>query len=486
MLLPRRWSLAVVALLALLPAALEARSQSQVPDPATDLSWLPVGTVVDTVVSPSNHQQQYAAYLPKGYRRDRSWPMLVLLDPRGRALIPLERIRGVADRLGYIVLSSWNSRSDEPVDHNADAINAMLHDADRMLAIDPHRIYLVGQSGTARGAWVFGYALRENVAGIIGFGAGTPANFALRSPGAATPVFFGAAGLDDYNFDEMWALDARMDSLGLPHHIAWFDGIHAWPGAADLTEAVEYMHIQAMQRGLLAPDLTWIDSLYRSRLRDAGMMRDAGASYRAWRQFRAIEADFAGTHELSAATAARAALEARTGVLEMERHMGELARRQDRFNQKLGEVLGDLRESAPPFTAAWQRLGIDELLERSRDPVDTMGAHAASRALEQMWVYLSFYEPREYLVQHDPDRAMAMLELAERLRPGDAGVSLYRAEALARLGRRPESFGALKAAARAGALPAVLQRDANLATLRADPMASLQLKSLDAAVRPLP
>jgi hypothetical protein len=109
-----------------------------------------------------------------------------------------------------------------------------------------------------------------------------------------------------------------------------------------------------------------------------------------------------------------------------------------------------------------------------------MAAHAASRALEQVWVYISFYEPREYLARNDPARALAMLELADRLRPGDAGVALYRAEALARQGRTPEVLGALKDAARAGALPEVLDRDASLAALRADPRASLQLQSLGA------
>ncbi|MBK6423852.1 MAG: hypothetical protein IPF77_16890 [Gemmatimonadetes bacterium] len=52
----------------------------------------------------------------------------------------------------------------------------------------------------------------------------------------------------------MWALDARLDSVGIRHHIGWFDGVHAWPGAADLAEAVEWMHLQAMRRGLLAAD----------------------------------------------------------------------------------------------------------------------------------------------------------------------------------------------------------------------------------------
>lgn len=474
--------LGVIVLLTLCHAPRLTAAQSALPAGMPSLAALPIDTVVERITSAADPREQYAAFLPPQYRADRTWPVLVLLDPRGRALVPLERIRPVAARLGYIVISSWNSRSDEPVDHNASAVDAILNDADRMLAIDPHRVYLVGQSGTARSGWLFGYALRENVAGIIGFGAGLPPGFALTpaaAGGAQGPAFYGAAGTDDYNFDEMWNLDARLDSIGLPHHIEWFDGIHAWPGTAEMTKAVEWMHLQAMRRGLIAPDLPWIDSLYRRRLANAANVRDGGGAYRAWREFRAMEADFAGAHDISAAHTARRALEQRGSVLDTERHMADLVRQQNGFNEKFGLLLGELRNATPPFESAWRRLGMDRLTEQARDPVDTMAAHAARRALEQVWVYISFYEPREYLVQNDPARALAMLALAERLRPGDAGVSLYRAEALAREGKTPDFLVALKDAARAGALPEALNRDANLSALRADPRSSVQLERLD-------
>jgi predicted esterase len=431
-----------MALLTLGAAPVLSASQVALSDFSPGLTSMPVGEVVEQLTSAADPRQHYAAYLPSRYQRELKWPVLVLLDPRGRALLPLERIRPVAERLGYIVISSWNSRSDEPVDHNADAINAILTDADRMLAIDPHRIYLVGQSGTARGSWVFGNQLRENVAGIIGFGAGTPANFPLHPPrtGAASgPLFFGAAGTDDYNFEEMWNLDARLDSLGLPHHIGWFDGLHSWPPEPTLTEAVEWMHLQAMRTGLLAPDLGWIDRLYRSRLGSATRVAATGDDYRAWRLFRAIEADFTGTHDITAAQESRRELERHHGIFRAQRQMAELVRRQNEFNQRLGIVLGDLRTSAPPFTSAWRRLGLDDLVARSRDRADTMAAHAAQRALEQVWVYISFYEPREYLVRNDPARALAMLALAERLRPGDADVAHYRSEAFALQGQLPRN-----------------------------------------------
>ena len=70
---------------------------------------LPTGRVVQRITSRADTTQRYALYLPSSFTRDRQWPVLFLLDPRGRALIPLQRFQPVAERLGYIVISSYNT-----------------------------------------------------------------------------------------------------------------------------------------------------------------------------------------------------------------------------------------------------------------------------------------------------------------------------------------------------------------------------------------
>lgn len=446
---------------------------------ASTAIWVRPGQVVSHVTSAANPAQQYAVYLPSNYRTDRIWPVLVLLDPRGRALLPLERVRGIAERLGYLVLSSWNSRSDELTDHNADAINAILDDADRLLSIDPHRIYLAGQSGTARGSWIFGYQLLDNVAGLIGFGAGLPEEW--HPPiGARGPVFFGAAGLDDYNFDEMWRLDATLDTMNVPHHLTWFDGPHAWPQADVLTEAVQWVTLQAMLRKLAPVNRPWVDSLYRDRLADAAALKAAGASYRAWRRYAQTAADFNGLRDISAAMAGRRSLDRAEPVVRMQRNLERLTRKEQAFRGQLGDVLSEVRVK-PPMEPdeLWRRLGLGDLVRRSEAmAADSMAAHAAKRQLANVWAYTGFYEPRHYLLVQEPERALSVLGVAERLHPGDPSVALYRAEALARVGRRDEALASLGIAARGGAPVTLLDMDPTYATLRADSVARAILTRL--------
>ena len=94
------------------PAVLLAQAVS-VPAPSTTLARYPRGEVVRQVISRTDRQQRYAVYLPSRYTSARRWPLLLLMDPRGQALIPLELVRRSAERYGYIVLSSYNTRSDE-------------------------------------------------------------------------------------------------------------------------------------------------------------------------------------------------------------------------------------------------------------------------------------------------------------------------------------------------------------------------------------
>src|SRR5256885_1721681 len=72
------------------------------------------GHVDERVTSASDTAQHFALYLPPGYTRERRWPVLLVLDPRGRALLGLQLFHDAAARLGWIVMSSYNTLSDGP------------------------------------------------------------------------------------------------------------------------------------------------------------------------------------------------------------------------------------------------------------------------------------------------------------------------------------------------------------------------------------
>jgi hypothetical protein len=104
-------------------------------------------------------------------------------------------------------------------------------------------------------------------------------------------------------------------------------------------------------------------------------------------------------------------------------------------------------------------------LQRLRGGPDTARALVAGRALEQIFVAVSFYAPREFIARGDPERALAMLDVAESIRSEHPQVLLFRARALAAAGRFEEARAAVDAALRAGVTRQTIEGDSLLGPL---------------------
>lgn len=428
------------------------------------------GTLIERVASVADSTQSYALYLPPSYRRGARHPLLVVMDPRGRALLAMGLVRPAAERLGWIAMSSYDTRSDEATDPNGPAVAAMLTDAQRQLSIHPRRVYLVGFSGTARLAWHYAFRLRGYVAGIIGFGAGFPIPFDLPAPSSQpAPAYFGGAGTTDNNYGELRELETRLAGSGLAYRVEYYDGPHAWPPEPTVAWGLTWMELQAMRSGLRERDDSWIDSLHLSELDSAAQLEDEGHLYAAWERYGALARDFAGLRDVSAAEARAVALRDTAPVTAVRRFLEAETHRERDYAELMADFFRQARTSPvpQPLGPALERLRIRELQDQAAQQEDTLGALAARRRLDGVFVTAAFYEPREYLAHGQADRALALLELAREIQPGAPIVCYHRARALLQQGRADQAVAEL--ACWADALDGALERleqDSTLSRLR--------------------
>ena len=84
------------------------RFATQTPDNQT---VIPLGQIVEKVVCAQDVNQTYALYLPSNYVSTRKWPILYAFDPGARGRIPVERFKEAAERFGWIIVGSNNSRN---------------------------------------------------------------------------------------------------------------------------------------------------------------------------------------------------------------------------------------------------------------------------------------------------------------------------------------------------------------------------------------
>lgn len=391
------------------------------------------GIVQEHVLSASDGSQQYAVYLPTAYDSVRVWPLALLMDPRGRALVPLELARAAAERYGYILISSYNTVSDSTVDPNVAAVAAILSDARRFLSVHPRATILVGFSGTARLAWPMSSAY-PGIAGILGAGASGTA-FARGHAGRVRPVaFYGVVGMTDFNHDEYVLFRPWLERLRLPHRVRTFDGAHSWPPAAYFDEALAWFRLRAMRDSLAAPDTALVERLFARDSAAADSLERTGRIADAHDRWREISDDYAGLRDVSAALGRRTALARDRRTAEQAEERVETATAFFEFSATLGEWLQHLRQDAraPSARRVLNALDVEDLEHEARGD-DVEQAAAAARRLEHAFVNLSFYLPRELLAARRPDRALLALDIAERIRPGTPRVAQFRARARAML-----------------------------------------------------
>lgn len=247
------------------------------------------GRITERVVCKNNSEQTYALYLPSSYSQTRRWPLIAAFDPGARGNVPVEHFKEAAERYGFVVCGSNNSRNG-PMPPTGEAAKAMLEDVSATFAIDDKRVYLSGFSGGARAATALAFFFKGQIAGVIGCGAGLSESLA---PSSSLPfIFYGTVGNEDFNYPEMKQLDRALASVSVIHHIETFDGSHSWAPPEVCARAVEWMELQAMKTGRRARDDGFVDRAF-SNARDAAIANEtAGRVYDAYRGFAAIAADF--------------------------------------------------------------------------------------------------------------------------------------------------------------------------------------------------
>ena len=427
----------------------------------------PSGQLTEHVTCETDTTKSYALYLPPGYAAERRWPVIILMDPRGRAMVPLNLFAAQAGRRGYILISSYDTASDGPAEVNVKAMAALLPETERRYSIDPRRLYLAGFSGTARAAWEFATFLKGHAAGIIGFGGGLPPEFTpAPAPGF---VFFGGAGTTDFNYEEMLALDARLERLGMPHRFRPYAGPHSWGPEEICAEAVDWMEIQAIRAGLRDGDDALVAEYFTRSMVRARAAETEGRTLEAAGRLRELAADLVDLRDLGDTIPRATALEKMKESRQTASRLARNATQQKAYEARLSTFTSNFHSSTPPpaLSESLSYLQIESLKKRAAAKDDSDNALAAQRLLELVAVHTGFYLPGDYMDRKDPGRALAVLRIAEAIRPDSPNVCLGLARARAQIGQKTQALEDLRRAAASGRIDAAfIEADEWLAPLR--------------------
>jgi predicted esterase len=416
----RRALALVVALGSIAPVTHAQSGEAALADTST-LADLEPGSIAGRLTSKLDPRFHYAAYLPPGYRRTAPAPLLIVMDPRGRAMVPLKLVREIAARVGWIVLSSYETAGDDSTAPNAGAVNAMLNDAQSMLNVDARRIYFAGFSGLARATWQFADVASGGVAGIISAGASGPQDAVWRIAHKAAPTYdvVLVAGDEDYNLEAVRFEYSRLAELGVPVRFETFAGGHEWPTDSAMNNAIAWLEARSALRPRARRPLIGTDSLYGAdtlRARRLENQQRIGEAADAWTR---TAVAWNGLTDISAAIARARTLANDTAVVRWRAKRSGLDEVYAEWNEAMIATFDELKSAWRP-DAKWLRreLELDSLTRWAATPTDSVRAAWAARRISLIYTQLVTYQVDILLTSKRSRGALAALAVARQLNPG--------------------------------------------------------------------
>jgi predicted esterase len=368
-----------------------------------------LGAIVPKVVTQLKSDQSYALYLPTSYSAKKRFPIIYAFDPGARGKVPVELMKEAAERYGYIVVGSNNSRNGS-WKIEAEAAEAMLQDTQDWLAIDLRRAYFAGFSGGARVAARLAQ-LCKCAAGVLLNGAGfqPEASASLDGPFAV----FAAVGTYDFNYGEVVRADEELEKLGYAHFLRRFDGPHQWAPSSTMVEALGWFRLQAMKSGRDSRDDSFIAATAAQQAERAHALEQAGGSYAAWKEYRQVAETFAGLTDSTALRARAEALEKDKAVREGAKREKQEFEEQDQLTREISSGLSGLREIQPNRAEVRTDVGqkIIELRGRAERERREEKLRVFKRALAGVLVQ-TMEMGLDRLDQKDPGHARDYFELA--------------------------------------------------------------------------
>ena len=368
---------------------------------------VPKGVLVEGLECLSDPTQTYTLYLPTAYTTETRWPVLLVLDPRGRSLLAAEIFREAAEQWGWVILSSNDTRSDGLASPNLKALNALWPELHNRYASDARRVYAAGMSGGGHFAYMLGKQTGE-LAGVIVSGS----RLLPDQLEDTTFALFAAAGDRDFNYQQMREVDRFVAEQGNPHRFEVFSGLHAWMPAELAADAVAWMELVAMARDLRAPDEAIVSRLYASDLTAADDLEASGQLLDAVRRLEMMARTYHGLADTAEVEQSMSRLTAMPRFKKARKQERKWRSFEARTRRRFAEVYARLRREDEPMTTTEVRLALDVPGLKRRASADGMEGVTARRLLSTLYVETSYYLTASLIEDQRWEAAAAALTVA--------------------------------------------------------------------------
>ncbi len=431
---------------------------------------LPAGEIIESVPCLADPSQSYALYLPSSYAPTKAWPIIYAFDPLAYGKVPVKLYKDAAEKYGYIIAASNNSRN-----FQADAVSkgaqAVWEDTHARLTLDPRRIYMMGFSGGARVATTLAIRCQPcAVAGVISHGAGYPGSFPASEKDRF--AYFAFVGDKDFNWPEITQLARQKEDWGAPYRLRVFSGEHQWAAPAIFGDAMDWIQLKAMQSGRVPPDSAFIDQLFAKTQKEAEDAAQRKNTLGQFEAYRSLASDFSGLKDVSQYQAKLAALKNSPEMTLALKKEQEAIEQQRSITQPISSQISQVAEAdfdAQPAMRANIVDGMTGLKNKADHAKNDETRLVLLRSFNDLWAQ-GIEAGQAELENKRFSKAEYYFQLMSSISPNEAWPVLLMAETSAARGDKKRAFKDLREAIKRGLKnPDAIDKDTNLGTLRSEP-----------------
>jgi hypothetical protein len=258
----------------------------------------------------------------------------------------------------------------------------MLQDVEERYNVDKSRIYASGFSGGSRFAMAL--AVKDKrISGVIGCGAGLPNDRNYFPSVSSDFLYYGLAGNLDMNFLEMHQLPGFFnEQTKVISYLRTFSGKHEWPSSDLITEAVEWILLQTMNKKIIPADQAFLTYTENKTLKRIDSLLSAGNQVYAIMYMKFAARDYQGTQFAARMTQLLSESEKSTEYKAALRTWNKIATTEQDKKEKYLNYLSEIVRSGsfPDSASTWWKNETRALI-RVRDKGSPENSHMASRVL---------------------------------------------------------------------------------------------------------
>lgn len=396
------------------------------------------GKVLPAVKCSSDSAISYALFVPTNVDDKKMWPLIIAFDPHAAGQLPVNLLQKEAEKHGFIVAGSNNSKNGMDLNESTLIYRKMLDDLTNRFNIDTALVYTLGFSGGGRVAGSL--AMSEGgIAGVVSCGAGLSST---GQPPRQAFSFLGVAGTSDFNWTELASLDPQLEQAGYTHHFLDFDGKHEWPPKEIVSEIMDWITFDAMRSGKIQTDRSAVNRFIDRNDSLANSPSLAGDPYQQWKVYRKMKHFLQGLTDVTALDGIISQLEKDPKVLQRHKETEDQLKLEEELRQNYS---GLLREPDPGF---WKNEAA-----RLKSLADKPAADGKPLVYKRILGFLSlsaYMYSNNSLKQNNLEAARKYVEIYRLVDPENSEHRYLAAVIAARRHEKDEVIKALSAAIKLG------------------------------------